>query len=146
MKPATVQVYLAGDIDYNRVEYIAASPPDSRTSFSGSGLPFTSRDQAMWNTPNTGTFYVNDDGIGTVAVYRPNKYYDEKFNVVPPRIELTYYTNGIKQSSNIILDKADITNRTLRYDTERVSPVYYQEDDRVQTTQESIIRSKKQTI
>ena len=46
--------------DSMKLTYVAAAPVEWRSSFTGSGLPFTSKDQAFHNTPNQGTAMVNE--------------------------------------------------------------------------------------
>ena len=56
-------------------EYLAASPPDTRYSRAGSGLPFPNKEIAFSNTPNKGTVTTDKTGNFNFTVQIPNQYY-----------------------------------------------------------------------
>lgn len=54
--------------------YIAATPPDHRASFTGSGLPFANQLQAFDNTPNQGQVTLDDQNRFKIDLIMPNSY------------------------------------------------------------------------
>ena len=56
------------------VSYWAASPPDRRLSYSGSGLPFPNAEIAYENTPNVGKVPVVE-GQFEFRIEKPNTFY-----------------------------------------------------------------------
>jgi hypothetical protein len=83
-------------VDGGKVKFIAACPPDYRQSFTGSGLPFTSPQQAFHETPNIGEVRVMDDGKVVIRLQYPNAYYEDvgRGKLVPPTLFLEYKRNG----------------------------------------------------
>jgi hypothetical protein len=74
----------------NVVRYIAASPADRRSSFTGSGLPFHSEKQAFDVTPNRGMVNLNGKAFEIALVF-PNAYYiDLGGKLVPPSLYLHF--------------------------------------------------------
>jgi hypothetical protein len=74
----------------NEIEYIAASPPDYRTTYTGSGLPFANYDQAFDNTPNVGKVKVNNSTFRIELMF-PNSYMTGLGSVtVPPTLYIKY--------------------------------------------------------
>lgn len=91
----TVRGRVAEAIDGGVLRYVAAAPPDYRTSFTGSGLPFGSSKQAFDNTPNQGRVRVTPDGRFEVPLAYPNAYYDQSGTVlVEPTLYLSYDVAG----------------------------------------------------
>ena len=56
------------------VKYWAATPPDRRLSYSGSGLPFPNHEVAYENSPNVGEVPVTD-GHFEFHIQMPNTFY-----------------------------------------------------------------------
>lgn len=103
------------ELQDNVVYYIAASPPDYRFSFSGSGLPYASQVQAFENTPNIGKVVLNN-GEFEIKLMTPNSYYVGLGTVyISPRIYLEFFTkNGEKKNVSIVLSKG-IPYRSLTH-------------------------------
>lgn len=57
------------------VQYWAAAPPNYRTSFAGSGLPFPNEEIAFQNSPNVGKVPLAADGSFRIRLQYPNSYY-----------------------------------------------------------------------
>ena len=53
----------------------AANPPDYRTSFSGSGLPYPNSEIAYESSPNRGTVKLGADGAFEFSLRYPSGYY-----------------------------------------------------------------------
>lgn len=74
----------------NVLYFAAASPPDYRYTYTGSGLPFASEEQAFDNTPNVGRVTVNNGKFEIQLMY-PNSYMIGLGSVtVPPTLFLEY--------------------------------------------------------
>lgn len=132
------------------VDYIAASPPDFRSSFSGSGLPFANSDQAFYKTPNVGQATLSGDNSFEVRIWTPSAYYMGLGSVyVPPTLYVSYTTtNGHRKVSQMIVGSG-VPFRTLTYPTVSSSKrarkdctFYYQPELESQVrSQEQILRS-----
>lgn len=133
-------------IDNKTVEFIAATPADRRSSFSGSGLPFPNAYIAFQNTPNQGTVYVNNDNYFSINILKPGSYYTSLgTSLVPPTVYISYTSNGKKKYTSIKVDDT-IPFRTLTYqNTEskvsRTGPLFYDNKDLPVRTQEMILMS-----
>jgi hypothetical protein len=110
---ANVSISVDDIVDDSRVHYLAAAPPDMRMSHYGSGMPFVSREQAMCNTPNHGVVTLDKNLKATISLIHPNSYYDQCLNVVPPRVELTYLSNGNRKKKVIRIRELKIHGRSL---------------------------------
>jgi hypothetical protein len=76
---------LPAGADDGVVHYLAASPPDYRSSFAGSALPFADARQAFDRTPNRGVLNLGADRTFEVRLLYPNAYYAGLGSVyVPP--------------------------------------------------------------
>lgn len=81
---ATVPVIITDDVDDGVVDFIAACPPDRRTSFSGSGLPFATPEQALLETPNVGRLSVLSKNTPlSIDIITPNSFYVGSSKVYP---------------------------------------------------------------
>ena len=60
--------------DDQKVAYIAAAPVEFRTSVAGSGLPYTSKEQAFHNTPNMGMAQMMSKKLFRVLLDMPGSY------------------------------------------------------------------------
>lgn len=95
--------------------YIAASPPEFKASFSGSGLPFASPSQAFDNTPNKGYATVDAMNTANITIYYPNAYYSGMGSTyVPPTLYLTYHNGFVEKVVSIKLSHG-IPYRMLTY-------------------------------
>jgi hypothetical protein len=136
-----VNMRLADEPDGGEVKYVAAAPPDYRTSFSGSALPFTDAQHAFYNTPNRGTAQLNDDGELQIRLVTPNSYYVGMGSVrVPPTVHLTYRVNGESRTSSVQVS-AGVPFRSLTYPKQRSSATFYAPEAKLVRSQESILRA-----
>ena len=96
-----------------RGTYIAASPPDFRSSCAGSGLPYPNEEIAFNDTPNQGKLSLGDGGSFKLTVTYPNSYYiNNGSTMVMPQVCLDF--NNIEGLVEIPLsDKPLISNRSL---------------------------------
>lgn len=109
-------------VDKNELVYIAAAPAHRTASFSGSGLPFYSPQQAFDSTPNQGTTHVNDDGSFEIEINHPNSYYINLGSVlVLPKVYFSYYSNGLRKQFDIVLGDS-IPYRMLSYPSTQTNP------------------------
>jgi len=130
-----------------KVLFWAPSPPDYRTSYSGSGLPFSSQEQAFENTPNTGAVSVQN-GEFSFKIKYPNSYYVGLGTVyMPPHVNIKVCDNNNNccEVSSIKLGDG-IPFRMLTYppppgSAARCSPMFYMGRNRLPVrTQEQILR------
>ncbi len=81
----------------NEVYYYAANTPDRLTNFSGSGLPFPSREVAFEGSPNIGRKLINNETKQfRLELLRPNTYYDENYELVEPEVIIKYVLKNNK--------------------------------------------------
>lgn len=119
------------DIIY--IDYKAAAPADSMTSFSGSGLPYVSEEQAYYNTPNIGRVKSIDNKV-YIKLLKPNSYYKD-FNVLQKPHILLY--NNDQFIADILIEMEEIGNRSLQY----IKVRFYQNENRFIQSQENILKS-----
>lgn len=75
----------------NKIYYFAANTPDRLLNFSGSGLPFASREMAFEGSPNIGRKVLNNGNKKfTLNLLRPNSYYNEDYLIVEPEVIIKY--------------------------------------------------------
>lgn len=137
----TLKIVSRKQIDDNIVEYMGAHPPDRRTSFSGSALPFPNEEHAYDNTPTKGRIVLDESKppTGELTFALPNAYYTNLGNdYIKPHLRLRWKEDGRSRETRIdLLDKVPF--RTLTHPLERTSPHFYEHDDLV-SSQESILR------
>ena len=115
----TVKAVVTGFVqpppDDGVVKWVAAAPPDRRQSFSGSGLPFGSEDQAFYNTPNAGEMRVGLDGHYRIEMNgAPNSYHDgPTAHPVPPQVHLHWANAGPDHTDTVSIPHATETARSL---------------------------------
>lgn len=81
----------------NKLYYYAANTPDRLTNFSGSGLPFPSREVAFEGSPNIGRKLINNETKQfRLELLRPNTYYDENYELVEPEVIIKYVLKNNK--------------------------------------------------
>jgi len=120
-KDMSVTITFDEIIDDNTVSFIAASPPDYRTSFTGSGLPWSSWKQAFENTPNKGTIDIGS-GEAIIQIVYPNSFYSGLGTViVPPTLYLEYSTGGQERKKAIKLSDG-VPYRLLSYPMKFTKP------------------------
>ena len=134
-------------VDNNTVSYIAASPPDYRSSFTGSGMPWTNWKQAFDNTPNKGTIDVGG-ASGTIQIVYPNSFYSGLGTVIiGPTLYLNYTSGGEERRKAIRLSDG-VPYRLLSYPMKFTKPrknvMFYDGTwDLPVRTQEQILRSAR---
>ena len=121
-----------------RVEYTAAAPPDSRTSFSGSGLPFANPEQAFGNTPNRGFFEVGPSQTFEIHMLEVNSFYENFDDLIGPSIYIRYTSHGSVVTEHVKLGEP-IAHRLLTYPAERTSALFYLVPEQPVRTQEQIL-------
>lgn len=67
--------FFKNPISYKNIVICAPNPPDIRTSYSGTALPFPNEEIAFHNTINY--YEINKDGIIAIIFKIPNSYYSE---------------------------------------------------------------------
>lgn len=97
------------------MHYIAASPPDYHTTYSGSALPFANQSQAFDNSPNVGKVKIRNGKFRIDLMY-PNSYMVGLGSVtVPPMVHLEYkLLSGETRKVSIKISEG-IPYRTLTY-------------------------------
>lgn len=125
------------------VEFLAATPPDRRSSFAGSGLPFPNAAAAFYATPNRGVTRAGAAGDVTIRLAaRPGSYYAGLgTSLVPPTLHIAWHVGETRKHAAVQLG-APVPHRSLSYARARGGPAFYApkppEDVR---TQEAILRS-----
>lgn len=100
--------------DNKKLYYIAAAPADVRTTFTGSGLPFISVDQAFCGTPNSGVVDAPAKRV-VLELSHPNKVYEMSVMCIPPSVFLMYTSNGEKQYHQVKLSDYAYPSRDVLY-------------------------------
>jgi hypothetical protein len=130
------------NIDNNRIFYYAASPADYRTTFTGSGLPFHSKSQAFYETPNIGNQQLIQNKF-SIKLQKPNAYYDNLAGpIVDPCLYLYYFINNIKKEMMIPL-KERIPFRDIRFTDYRHNVEFYNNQNLPIRTQEQVLLDSK---
>jgi len=120
-----LNVKLAEKVDGQVLHYYAANPPDYRTSYSGSGLPFANYEQAYENTTNYGSVEVKNNGDATIKMRFPNSYYINLGNyIVHPNVKITYNINNVEKEINVKLSDG-LPYRSLTHPFIRNSSNFY---------------------
>lgn len=82
-------------VDKKEIKYRAAAPANRLYSYSGSGLPFSSYEQAFEGTPNKGTaFYLNGKFFINLEDVPNSFYLDLGSELVPPTVFVSFKSNG----------------------------------------------------
>lgn len=111
------------------VRFWASSPPTYNCSFSGSGVPYPSREIAFQDSKNIGKVPVQNNQFSFYIQY-PNSYYDNLGTVyVPPTVIVQVFENDkeIGPKENIILGEG-IPYRSLTFNKKRNlndGPMFY---------------------
>ena len=96
------------------IRFVAAAPADLRLSYSGSGLPFASSEQAFDGTPNQGELQTNSDGSFEFQIWSPNSYYTcQGVNLIDPHVTLIVEGNGLSLRKYVLTLGPPIPNRSL---------------------------------
>ncbi len=116
-----VRVNLDDFVDNGVIYYVAAAPPDYRTSYTGSGLPYASPEQAFQGTPNRGKVQVQGNAA-TINLLYPNSFYIGLGTViVPPTLYLYYKVGGQNKETAIKLSDG-VPYRFLTYPMKFTQP------------------------
>jgi hypothetical protein len=129
------------------VVFWAAAPPDFRTSYTGSGLPYPNFEVAMQQTPSSGTVPVNADGTFSFSIQYPSGYYTNLGTLyVKPHVRIRSVVDGHMGPVETIKVAEGIPFRLLTYPpipstAPRCSPEFYGNRDYLPVrTQEDILR------
>lgn len=96
----------------NTIRFIAPAPAKHNSSFTGSGLPYASKEQAYDLTPNIGVLKCNQtETTFKIKMKRPNSYY-EFDEIIHPTLKLLYDNND---EFDIPLHDETIPYRSLGY-------------------------------
>jgi hypothetical protein len=128
---------------YERIEVVAANPPEHRMSYSGSALPFPCADIAFCNTPNHAI--VTGGAIRATFEY-PNSYYtpDAFTKVAPSVFVILRPAAGAGDPVFVRLELPDAyALRTLNHRQQRSGPEFYSRKADILgvQSQEAILRS-----
>ena len=120
-KDMNVTIEFEEVVDDGIVSYIAPSPPDYRSSFTGSGMPWTNWKQAFDNTPNKGTIDITAANA-TVKIVYPNSFYSGLGTVIiGPTLYLNYTSGGQDRRKAIRLSDG-VPYRLLSYPMKFTKP------------------------
>lgn len=120
-----INIHTKQNIDNNTLYFIAPNPPDYRTSYSGSALPFFNKEQAFDNTSNKGKVLFKNKKASFGIKY-PNSYYHDLGNIqVVPHVNLLYSINGKEYIYSYKLSDNPIPYRSLTHPYTRTSPLFY---------------------
>jgi hypothetical protein len=140
----TVSGEINDSIDDNTIQYVAASPIDIRSSFSGSGLPFANTMQAFENTPNKGEVALSTGNSFLLTLAHPSSYYIGLGSIlVPPTVYISYKSKGVQNVITLKISEP-IPYRTLSYPNSesnpRVDASFYKTRELPVRTQEQILK------
>lgn len=141
-----IRGYFTESIDDNVIQYISPSPPDYRSSFSGSALPYANEEQAFENTPNLGRVFLKKNNAFSFNLSSPNRYYADFTNKVEaPYVIINYKMGGIDKNLRINLDELSIPYRSLSHPEHR-NELFYSNEELPIRTQEQILRDSKYPV
>lgn len=131
--------------DDRTLTYAAAAPAETRTSVSASRLPFANKEQAFFQTPNTGVASVAADGSFAISLKTPGSYYAGLGTVlVRPTVFLTFRVGGAPRVTHVpVADPVAFRFGTypMQFVKARRSPDFYSLGQEVlPRTQEQILR------
>lgn len=122
----TIKGFIADNVVGGRIRYAAAAPADRRSSFSGSGLPFSNNAQAFDNTPNQGSLELQMGNAFEITLAGiPNSYYAGLGTVLIPPTVYIFYNNGSGEKIVSIQVTDSIPYRTLTYPSVRSGVEFY---------------------
>mgnify|MGYP001183002765 CR=1 FL=1 len=98
------------------LKYIASSPPDFRTSYTGSGLPFPNTEIAYQNTPNKGAVKM-ENGEFSIYINYPNSFYLNQGTMLLPPHVLVKVCDDNDDNVEIVQLGESIPHRTLTSNT-----------------------------
>ena len=137
----TVRGYISDTIVSPTIIYWAANPPTYNSSYSGSGMPYSSASQAYENTLNQGVSKTGDSSF-CIKIKYPNSYYIHLGTVyVPPHLNLMVKETG--KTYKISLGEG-VPFRMLTYpalkEAPRCAPGFYHRGRLPVRSQEQILR------
>jgi len=109
---------LKNSLSYTNKLIVAPNPPDFRTSYSGTALPFPCQEIAFENTKNV--YMIKEHGIIDIKFFYPNSYYNPEGTrkIISPFIL-------ILDNNNYVFETKDLCPlKTLR-DRVRGNPSFY---------------------
>jgi hypothetical protein len=135
-----IECTITDTVTDDKVSFLAAAPPDTMTTFSGSGLPYATYSQAFYNTPNRGTVKLVNNSCN-IKLLRPNSYYANFNDLKLPHVIITYNKN---KKVDIVLASEKIAYRSLQYPSLRKSQkeMFYNRDHPIRS-QEKILRDSE---
>ena len=140
----TITGKLKNNIPDTTILYWASSPPNFRSSFSGSGLPFANPEQAFDRSPNVGAIKTIN-GEFSFNIFYPNAYYVGLGSLyVSPHVHLKICEENETHHHSIKISEG-IPYRTLTYPAPpsknpRTGPLFYHNTNLPLRTQEQILR------
>jgi len=110
----------------NLLYYMASSPPDYHISYSGSALPFQSKDQAFEGTPNVGKVLVDKNKKFMIKLVMPNSYMIGLGSVtIPPTVYMSFLAHcGATKFANVKVSEG-VPYRSVTYPVSRNSAMFY---------------------
>jgi hypothetical protein len=135
-----LKVTFDGTVDNREVRWIAASPPDYRYSYAGSGLPFGSCLQAFQSTPNCGVLKLDESNSVTIPMASPNTFIDNcGTSLVSPAVFFSFSSKGRPAFSSSKVGNG-VPHRALQHPASRTGPLFYNRPWRVDS-QHVLIKS-----
>jgi hypothetical protein len=127
------------NIENNTIQYIASAPPDYKSSFSGSGIPYHNKEQAYFLTPNKGEKKLFNNKCD-ISIFKPNSYYSSFNKLELPYIKIFYNSKSFK----IDLQSEKIPYRSLTHPTlrEKQEQNFYNRQYKVRTQEQILIDSQ----
>ena len=143
----SLHIRMKASIDDRKLTFKAANPADRRASYSGSGLPFSSPEMAMQNTPNMGVLELDSQNTCNLSISTPNSYYAALGTVlIPPTVYLFFKINNVEYTLPVKVDDP-IPLRTLTYDVRRVQSMFYDNIHRLPVrSQEQVLRDSEYSM
>lgn len=125
------------------VRYMAAAPPDSRTSFSGSGLPAPDIFHAFSGGHTCGTAHIGQNGTIELTIPSPNAFWINcGMTMMPPSVFFVYK----QHNGRTVLKEVTMLNEVVPYrDIMRTQHVWGHPSNLV-TTQEDKLRQTEYPI
>ena len=144
-RTVTVSGKLIHTPDDKIIAYVAAAPVEFRSSVMGSGLPYMSKEQAFFNTPNQGIARCDNQSF-RLSIDMPGSYYAGLGTVlIPPTLFLTYMIKGNNIVTHIPMDEPfafRFNTYPMQYTAARTSPEFYKiSPEPMVRSQEAILRA-----
>lgn len=143
-KKCLVHGKILESVKNNQISFFAATPPNFRSSYYGSGHAFPNSQVAFENTTTKGIIKLNDMREFTLSFDRPNSYYAQLgSSIIPPMLYISY-NNGFTEKKDKIMLNESIPYRSLTYSDERKDCSFYSSLNKLPVrTQEQILRSSR---